>query len=255
MSDLGYDDAGAGDPALLFLHGWCGDRSFFAPQFEHFATSDRVVSVDLPGHGISPVPSKYEVWSFASEVADLMRELDLGRSVVFGHGLGAMVALSLAWHEPDLVCGVVKIDPPPLRQEVWRDFEAELVPSFRGRDGRAGRQKFIEQMFLPTDDSKRRAQIIETMMAMPNDVAIPMVQAMARFDAMAVLRVLDVPVMCVFSAVPTNDAADLLDACPWITLGQTVGTGHFLQLEVPEQVNAMIERFLEVAPICALERI
>jgi pimeloyl-ACP methyl ester carboxylesterase len=93
------------------------------------------------------------------------------------------------------------------------------------------------------------------MMAMPNDVAIPMVQAMARFDAMSVLRVLDVPVMCIQSAAPMNDPADLVDACPWITLGQTVGAGHFPQLEVPRQVNAMIERFLEVAPICALERI
>jgi pimeloyl-ACP methyl ester carboxylesterase len=213
------------------------------------------VSVDLPGHGKSAVPSKYEIWSFAAEVADFARELDLGRSVVFGHSIGAMVALSLAWHEPDLVCGVVMIDPPPLSKEVWKDFGAELVSSFRGRDGRAGRLKFIEQMFLSTDDAKRRAQITETMMAMPNDVAIPMVQAMARFDAMAVLRVLDVPVMCISSAVPTNDAASLLDGCPWITLGQTVGAGHFLQLEVPEQVNAMIERFLAVAPICALERI
>ena len=97
-------------------------------------------------------------------------------------------------------------------------------------------------MFLPTDDSKRRAQIIETMMAMPNDVAIPMVQAMMRFDAMATLRVLDVPVMCISSAVPTNDAASLLDACPWITLGQTVGAGHFLQLEVPGQVGQRDDR-------------
>ena len=73
MSDLDTTTAGAGDPALLFLHGWCGDRSFFAPQFEHFAATDRVVSVDLPGHGKSAVPSKYEIWSFAAEIADLAR--------------------------------------------------------------------------------------------------------------------------------------------------------------------------------------
>ena len=31
-----------------------------------------------------------------------------------------------------------------------------------------------------------------------------------------------------------------------MTLGQIVGSGHFAQLEVPEQVNPMIERFLAV---------
>jgi hypothetical protein len=35
-------------------------------------------------------------------------------------------------------------------------------------------------------------------------------------------------------------------ACSAITIGQTVGAGHFIQLEVPDQVNAMIERFLTI---------
>ena len=38
----------------------------------------------------------------------------------------------------------------------------------------------------------------------------------------------------------------LLEANPTITIGQTVGAGHFHQLEVPEQMNPMIERFLSV---------
>jgi pimeloyl-ACP methyl ester carboxylesterase len=46
--------------------------------------------------------------------------------------------------------------------------------------------------------------------------------------------------------IPPNSAADLRQACPAITIGQTVGSGHFLQLEVPDQVNAMIERFLTI---------
>jgi hypothetical protein len=34
---------------------------------------------------------------------------------------------------------------------------------------------------------------------------------------------------------------------PQMLYGQTVGSGHFCQLEVPEQVNAMIDRYLAVA--------
>ena len=252
MSELGYDEAGAGDPSLIFLHGWCGDRSFFSPQFEHFAATHRVVAVDLPGHGKSEVPGKYEIEAFAADVALLARRLDLGRSVVFGHSLGAMVALALAAHSPELVGGVAMIDPPPLSKEVWKGFAAQLIPSFQGPDGPAGRRSFVEQMFLATDDPTRRSQIIETMTAVPNDIAIPMVQAMAAFDAMVLLRVLDVPVLCVSSAVPTNDARSLLEASPTMMLGQTVGAGHFHQLEVPEQVNPMIERFLAVVPGGAL---
>ena len=70
----------------------------------------------------------------------------------------------------------------------------------------------------------------------------------AAFDAAAILRGCEVPVVIISSAVPTNGSACLLEVNPAITIGQTVGAGHFLQLEVPEQVNLMIERFLSVNP-------
>jgi hypothetical protein len=39
--------------------------------------------------------------------------------------------------------------------------------------------------------------------------------------------------------VPTDDPTDQRAACPTIAIGQTVGAGHFNQLEVPDQVNLM----------------
>ena len=249
MSDLAYDTAGQDEPPLLFLHGWCGDRSFFGPQFEYFSATHRVVSVDLPGHGHSPTPSVYSVEAFATDVAALARRLGVRQVVAFGHSLGAMVALALSQQAPELVSAVVMVNPPPLSKEVWQGFAAQLIPSFQGPDGPSGRRKFVEQMFLSTDDADRRAQIIETMCAVPNDTAISMVEAMAAFDSVAVLRQSHVPVLVIGSAVPTNSSNFLLEANPAITIGQTVGAGHFHQLEVPEQVNPMIERFLSVTSV------
>jgi pimeloyl-ACP methyl ester carboxylesterase len=34
--------------------------------------------------------------------------------------------------------------------------------------------------------------------------------------------------------------------CPQLLTAQIVGAGHFVQLEVPEQVNAMLDRFLRI---------
>jgi hypothetical protein len=42
---------------------------------------------------------------------------------------------------------------------------------------------------------------------------------------------------------------DLRQACPAITIGQAAGAGHFIHLEVPDQVNAMIERFLTITDL------
>jgi pimeloyl-ACP methyl ester carboxylesterase len=67
----------------------------------------------------------------------------------------------------------------------------------------------------------------------------------------AVLGNATVPVLSIGSAVPANSAADLRSACPAITIGQTVGAGHFIQLEVPDQLNAMIERFMMITDLSA----
>lgn len=32
---LYYEQAGSGEPPFLFVHGWCCDHSFFAPQYDH----------------------------------------------------------------------------------------------------------------------------------------------------------------------------------------------------------------------------
>ncbi len=45
---------------------------------------------------------------------------------------------------------------------------------------------------------------------------------------------------------PINDAAALRAPSSSIRTGQTVGAGHFNHLEVPDQVNAMIERFISI---------
>ena len=46
---LAYDERGSSSPALVFIHGWTCNRSFFAPQVEHFAKRHRVVAVERRG--------------------------------------------------------------------------------------------------------------------------------------------------------------------------------------------------------------
>ena len=169
-------------------------------------------------------------------------------AVLVAHSMGAMVALALRQQAPELVGAVIMVDPPPLSKEVWKGFASSLLAGFEGPEPATARRSFVEQMFLPTDDGDRRAQIVEAMCAAPDDVAIATTKAIAAFNAEETLRGCDVPVVVISSAVPTNSSEYLLGVDPAITLGQTVGAGHFLQLEIPEQVNLMIERFLSISP-------
>ncbi|MEJ7755035.1 MAG: alpha/beta hydrolase [Nocardioidaceae bacterium] len=67
------------------------------------------------------------------------------------------------------------------------------------------------------------------------------------FDSAEVVAACRMPFMYVDAGTPNVDLEELRRLCPTLVLGRTVGAGHFHQLEVPDQVNAMIERFLVLA--------
>src|SRR5262245_65422158 len=54
---ISYDDLGRGEPALLFLHGWCANRAVFRPLVERCGTHRRTLALDFRGHGQSAMPT------------------------------------------------------------------------------------------------------------------------------------------------------------------------------------------------------
>jgi pimeloyl-ACP methyl ester carboxylesterase len=139
---------------------------------------------------------------------------------------------------------LVMVDPAPITNERAKKFFRESAGAVAADGDGSWRKNFVEGMFLPTDVA-RRAAIIEQMTTTPPGVAAEVMRVMGEFDSAALARVA-VPVVSIGSAVPSNASADLRRLCRAITIGQTVGSGHFNMLEVPGQVNAMIERFLAI---------
>jgi pimeloyl-ACP methyl ester carboxylesterase len=245
---LAYDAAGAGDPPMIFVHGWCCDRSYFAPQVRHFAASHAVVAMDLRGHGESsgpdPGPGRYDIDVLADDVLVVAEAAGFRGPVLVGHSLGALIGLACA-ARPGVIRELVMVDPAPITNEPAKAFFRESFDVVRGDEDRSWRTAFVTGMFLPTDVARRQA-IIEESPAVAPGIAAVVLRAMGEFDGASALGNVTVPVLSIGSAVPANSAADLRSACPAITIGQTVGAGHFNQLEVPDQVNAMIERFMMI---------
>ena len=243
---LAYDTAGAGDPAMIFVHGWSCDRSYFAPQFRHFATGHAVAAMDLRGHGDSSEPSAgpYDVETLADDVLAVIEAAGLKNPVLAGHSLGALIGLACAARS-GAIRALLMIDPAPITNEAAKAFFRESFDVVSADDDRSWRTAFVSGLFLPTDVARREA-IIRGMPAVSPRVAAAMIRAMGEFDGASALGKVKVPVLSIGSAVPANEPADLRSACPAITIGQTVGAGHFIQLEVPEQVNAMIEQFMAI---------
>jgi pimeloyl-ACP methyl ester carboxylesterase len=245
---LTYDTAGRGDPPIVFVHGWSCDRSYFDPQFEHFAQRHAVATLDLRGHGESSVPEPtagtYEIDAFADDVLAVAGAAGFDRPVVVGHSMGAVTALACAARS-GAVRAAVMVDPAPIVNPGIKAIMSQAADATEADADGSWRASFVRGMFLPTDTVRREA-IISGMTGLPPAVSAAALRGIVQFDGVAALGAVVVPLLVIGAASPTDAPGDLRRACPTITIGQTVGAGHFNQLEVPDQVNGMIERFLAI---------
>ena len=248
---LCFDETGSGSPPVVLVHGWTCNRSYFAPQRDHLAKRHRVVSVDLRGHGESDKPKQpYPIPEFADDLAWLCRELRVEKPVVIGHSMGGMIALEVAARHPDLPGAIVACDSPIVMPAELVANLTGLTQQMRGPDWRAARLGFIsDALFIAADDSERKKRIIADMTSAPDHVALGCWEGLIAADTAAAASKCKVPFLYIAADAWIADAARLRQLCPHVVLAQTAGAGHFHQLEVPDQVNAMIDRFFQVSGV------
>ena len=110
---IAYHEVGAGDPAIIFIHGAYSNRRGFGFQEEYFSPNHRCVAVDLRGHGESDKPDElYTMDQHGHDVAELIRDLGLGKPVLVGQSMGGQVVIAAAAHYPDLVGAIASLDSP-----------------------------------------------------------------------------------------------------------------------------------------------
>ena len=90
--------------------------------------------------------------------------------------------------------------------------------------------------------------IVDLMCAAPLPTAVAVIRGVVAWNGVGALGLCVVPTLLLRATLGANpDAIRLLAIKPDLQVGITVGSRHFHQLEVPDQVNAMIERFLAIA--------
>lgn len=247
---LYYERAGDGEPELLFVHGWCCDASFYAPQVEHFRTAHTVTVVELRGCGRSDRPTDgYGIAGLADDVAAVCAHAGIRKPVVVGHSLGGMIALELAARHPELPGAIVAddpgpIDPLPRTAQAFRAFSEHMA----GPEGEAVRRAWVAEVPGPSADDELRRHILDTMCAVPLETAAAVIRGVNEWNGVGALMLCDVPVLVLLSDPDGSNAPERIHAVrPDVAVGVTVGAGHCHQLEVPEQVNAMIERFVAMS--------
>jgi pimeloyl-ACP methyl ester carboxylesterase len=109
--------APAAERPLILVHGLLLSQEMHRPLAEALAArGNRVITIDLLGHGLSERPRdmwRYSMRFFGDQVVALMDHLELDEAVVMGTSLGANTALNVALTAPERLRGMV-IEMPVL---------------------------------------------------------------------------------------------------------------------------------------------
>src|SRR5438067_4467956 len=148
-----YESYGKGKDAVVFIHGWACDLTFWRLQAPVYK-KHRSLLIDLPGHGQSDKPDvSYTQERFARAVEAVMRDAGVERAVLVGHSMGGPVALTFVRLFPAKAKALVMVDafiPGALKDDADRARQKarmeSFVHSFREPNYKQTAEKMIESM-------------------------------------------------------------------------------------------------------------
>ncbi len=246
---IAYSVEGEGEVAVVLIHGWSCDRSYWREQIEPLMAAYEVVSIDLAGHGSSGVErGEWRLAAFGADVKAVVEALDLEKAVLVGHSMGAPVALEAAALLPGKVLGVVAVDalhdadsrPDP---EQWQRRIESYENDFSGTCS-----QFVRSMFLDTADPDLVESTAMDMCAAAPEIATALIGRFGEYDTAAALKAAGVPVRAINSVVyPTNVEGNRRYAD--FDARFFDGAAHFPMLVIPEELNRqLLEVLAELAP-------
>ncbi len=241
---IAYRVEGEGEVALVFIHGWSCDGGYWKNQVPYFSKDYTVVTVDLAGHGESGMGR--ERWStegFGADIAAVVDELGLEKTILVGHSMGGPVVLEAARRLGGRVIGIVGIDtfqklgvkaPPEIAENFVKPFETD----FSGHT-----IHFVKSMFPPGADSALVYWVAGDMSAAPPAVGIEVMKANLAYDPAPALKEINVPIYGINGSLfPVDIETGKRYAEFEVRIME--GLGHFPMLEDPDGFNEILEEIV-----------
>ncbi len=230
-------------PPLVLIHGAGGLGLHWPPEVRRMV-GERVLSLDLPGHGCSGGQGEATIAAYAARVEAWLDALNLDRAVFVGHSMGGAIALWIALEYPLRVAGLVLVGTG------GRLRVHPMILELSARDARFERlvDHIIGQSFSahapPRLVDMARMRMAETSPKVLHHDFV----ACDQFDVMDQLGALKVPVQVICGRedvlTPEKYSHYLAEAIPRARLALIEEAGHMVMLEKPKQVADVILRFM-----------
>lgn len=236
-----YSAAGAGETALVFIHGGLADRSFFADQLRVFASRYRVIALDLAGHGESGANrTKWGIPEFGADVKAVVDAEKLKRVILFGNSLGGPTAIEAALLLGGRVIVVVGIDTfQSLDYRITAEEARQRAEAFRN-DYSGSVKQMVQALFHPDADPALLADAERRMSRTSAESAYSMFVSTAGYDQAEPARRLTVPLRAINGDLYPTDIQAVRKVKADFDAVVMKHMGHYPMLERPGEFNRLV---------------
>ncbi len=238
-----YETTGKGRPALVLVHCWTCDSTFWHDQVARLSKNRQVVTLDLAGHGRSGRTRKdYTMEAFGRDVKAVADALKLDRMVLVGHSMGGAVILEAAKRLGGRVVGLVPVDTLLDVEQSSDPKETDAVMAKMQADYKGQTTAFIRQyLFAPTTPPAVADRILAQTTTFPAEIAISALRNNWNYKAAPAFDAVKVPIVAVNGdRFPTNFDANRRHAPQFDALIMK-GVGHYPMLEDPARFGDLLD--------------
>jgi len=243
---IAYRTEGAGEPAVVLVHCWCGNQGFWTGAVEALKDRHRVVTLDLAGHGASGRGrARYTVEAFAEDVKAVVERLGLTKMILVGHSMGGPVTLEAARRMPDHVVKLIPIDSFHNVEEVWPEEQrAAFLKPFE-EDFRVAVRTFAPQLMPAGTDPAVVKRVVDAIAACDPAMGVSAMRALMDYPEAERIATVKIPIHAINGDLfPTDLAANRRHASQFeVTVMK--GTGHFPMIEHPAAFDAALAGAVE----------
>src|SRR5437660_2661945 len=242
-----YVNYGKGSEALVLIHGWTCNLDNWRDQFAAFAKRNRVIALDLPGHGQSDKPQvTYSMDYFARAADAVMRDAKVKRAVLVGHSMGTPVARQFYRKYPEKTLAIVIVDGA-LRPFGEKAFMDRLLAGFRGPNYRDAVGQMLTAISGPNLSADAKERIKASSLNTPQHVIVSAMEGMADPSIWGEDKI-NVPVLAIMAKnpfYPPNVEESFRAIAPNMEFQMWEGVGHFIMMEKTKEFNAAVLQFLD----------
>jgi pimeloyl-ACP methyl ester carboxylesterase len=168
----------------------------------------------------------------------------IGQAVLCGHSFGGSLAVEVAAAYPDRIAGVALLDPVLLFPAPVRSGATALASALESDGWRPALEGYFSALLSPDDPPDVRSKVVADLAGVDRVLAAQVMRAGMAADGSAALARVQCPVLVMRRPETPIDIARLQELQPHASVVEPVGTGHWMTISVPDQVNRVLDRFL-----------